>query len=581
MKKLNYILILSLILTFSVSCEDMLEPMNENVLDEEYIASDAEAVEGLLLNAYQVLVSHNGWGGATTDPYSSVATDDAVINQSANSFLKMATGELTSQYNPYGTYRWNNNYESIFYINKFLSMVDDAAWNSNETLSELYRRRLTGEALALRALHHFKLMECFGGTGSNSELLGVQYYDEFIEADGDFSSPRLSFEEMADRIMEDFEAAYELLPTIYSDDAADIPEKDSEYDVNSYLVVNSTTYNQRINGRIVRALQARFKLFIASAAYLNSESEYTEAAKYAAEVVETADYTLASDGVEFYNSDADSGNPEFLWSISKSSSTTAEGHNFPPSLNGTGYINPTHNFVSAFPMADGYPIDESQLYDAQNPYANRDPRLAMFVIYNGSTYGGVTINTNYDSSTNDGLNKVSGQSTRTGYYLKKMLRPDVVIPVSGTSTAQYHYYTFVRYTEMFLILAEAQNEIGGPDYKVDGSEKSAKEIIRMIRARALGISSDPYLDSITSQEDMRELIRNERRLELSFEGFRFWDLRRWGEALDQTATGYYDDGTGYSEFDVEKRIMTGDKYKYLPLPYSEVRKYGLIQNYGW
>ncbi|MFI3316077.1 MAG: RagB/SusD family nutrient uptake outer membrane protein [Rikenellaceae bacterium] len=580
MKKLKYILISSLILAASSSCQ-MLEPMNENVLGEDYVASDAESVEGLLLNAYSVLVSHNGWGGATTDPYSSVATDDAVINQSANSFLRMATGELTSQYNPYGTYRWNANYESIFYVNKFLSMVDDAAWNSNEALSELYCRRLKGEALALRALHHFKLMEAFAGVGSNSELLGVQYYDEFIDPDGDFSSPRLSFEDMADAIMADFEEAFELLPTIYSDDAADIPEKDSGYDTNTYLVANSTVYDQRMCGRIVRALQARFKLFIASEAYLNSSAEYENAAAYAAGVLESCDYTLAADGIEFYDSDGDLSNPEVLWSVSRSLSSTAEGHNFPPSLNGTGYINPTHNFVSAFPMADGYPIDKSPYYDAQNPFANRDPRLAKFVLYDGATYGGVTINTNYDSATNDALNLVSGQSTRTGYYLKKMLRPDVIIPVSGTVTTQYHYYALVRYTEMFLILAEAQNEIGGPDYKVDGSQMSAREIIRAIRARALGISSDLYLDSISSQEDMRDMIRNERRLELSFEGFRFWDLRRWAADLDETATGYYNSGSGYQEFDVEKRVLTGEKYKYMPLPYTEVRKYGLIQNYGW
>lgn len=80
---------------------------------------------------------------------------------------------------------------------------------------------------------------------------------------------------------------------------------------------------------------------------------------------------------------------------------------------------------------------------------------------------------------------------------------------------------------------------------------------------------------------MRDMIRNERRLELSFEGFRFWDLRRWAADLDETATGYYNSGSGYQEFEVEKRVLTGEKYKYMPLPYSEVRKYGLIQNYGW
>ena len=83
---------------------------------------------------------------------------------------------------------------------------------------------------------------------------------------------------------------------------------------------------------------------------------------------------------------------------------------------------------------------------------------------------------------------------------------------------------------------------------------------------------------------MRELIRNERRLELCFEGFRFWDLRRWDADLDETVYGYYDDGseTGYQQIEVEKRLFEGDKYNYMPIPYSEILKYSeLVQNAGW
>ena len=182
----------------------------------------------------------------------------------------------------------------------------------------------------------------------------------------------------------------------------------------------------------------------------------------------------------------------------------------------------------------------------------------------------------------DGVNAVPLQSTRTGYYLKKLLRPDVVIPVSGTATGQKHYAALIRSTEMFLILAEAQNEIGGPDYKEGSSTMSARDIMRAVRKRALGIATDNYLNGIANADDMRILIQRERRLELCFEGFRFWDLRRWGLKLDETATGYYNNGTGYTKIDVEPRNYTGDKYLYMPLPYTELQKYSnLIQNAGW
>jgi len=141
-----------------------------------------------------------------------------------------------------------------------------------------------------------------------------------------------------------------------------------------------------------------------------------------------------------------------------------------------------------------------------------------------------------------------------------------------------------RYTELYLILAEAENEIGGPLYKEGTSTLSPKDILRLIRKRAMSLTADPYLDGINSQDEMRQLIRNERRLELCFEGFRFFDLRRWGLPLNETAKGLYDDttGSGYQLIDVEERKFNEEKSRYLPLPYNEIRKYpNLIQNAGW
>jgi hypothetical protein len=80
---------------------------------------------------------------------------------------------------------------------------------------------------------------------------------------------------------------------------------------------------------------------------------------------------------------------------------------------------------------------------------------------------------------------------------------------------------------------------------------------------------------------MRELIRNERRLELCFESFRFWDLRRWKEDLNETATGMDVNGTVYTPIDVEERAFENHMI-YGPIPNSEVLKYNkLIQNAGW
>jgi len=79
---------------------------------------------------------------------------------------------------------------------------------------------------------------------------------------------------------------------------------------------------------------------------------------------------------------------------------------------------------------------------------------------------------------------------------------------------------------------------------------------------------------------MRDLIRNERRLELCFEGFRFWDIRRWNLKLDEPAMGAVLEDGVYSSVEVEERAYD-DYMHYGPIPYSEVLKFSFVQNQGW
>jgi hypothetical protein len=231
-------------------------------------------------------------------------------------------------------------------------------------------------------------------------------------------------------------------------------------------------------------------------------------------------------------------------------------------------------------MADGYPVTESPLYNPLNPYVNRDPRLSLYIIYDGSTYKSTTIRTGIGGGVNAKDSVTT--STRTGYYLKKLLREDVNMnPVSLAS--QKHYYVHMRYTELFLIYAEAANEVWGPD-GTGTNGFSARQVIAAIRTRAGITQPDNYLASVTTKEDMRTLIRNERRIELCFEGFRFWDLRRWKSDLTQVARGINIDRSvpSFSVVDVEQRAYNNNHMHYGPLPETEVVKFSaLIQNEGW
>ena len=166
--------------------------------------------------------------------------------------------------------------------------------------------------------------------------------------------------------------------------------------------------------------------------------------------------------------------------------------------------------------------------------------------------------------------------------MKKRLRMDVNCDPSST-TSKTHYTPRIRYTEMFLSYAEAANEAWGPTGQGNHAY-SAYDVIKAIRNRAsVGVGNgDPYLEECKAgKEKMRSLIRNERRLELCFESFRFWDLRRWKAVLNETARGMDADNNGYSDFDVENRSYADYMY-YGPVPYSEILKYNnLIQNKGW
>ena len=261
---------------------------------------------------------------------------------------------------------------------------------------------------------------------------------------------------------------------------------------------------------------------------------------------------------------------------------------------------PTQNLVDAFPMANGYPITDSRSnYDPQNPYANRDPRLDEDIIHDGSVFKSTTIITGtYGPADNkDNINNAGSQHTLTGYYMKKLLRDDAGPSAKSTTAAlQPHIFPRIRYTEMFLAYAEAANDAWGPKADGAGLGLSAYDVIKMIRQRG-GIGQnevgeyqgDPYLDECANDNTgakMRDLIRNERRIELCFENKRFYDLRRWLLPINVSAKGVQvdqvdDDTFSYTILDVEPRQYESYQY-YGPIPNSEVLQWNALkQNEGW
>lgn len=591
----NIFKILAFLPLFS-SCADLFDPALENNREIDAMYGEPAFAQGVLANAYLLLPYTSVYNSPVTNE---VATDNAVTNDNTSSWMAMATGSWTSSNDPAS--QWQNRYHAIQYINLFLERCDDVVWSTDEIVCQLFKDRFKGEAYGLRALNMYHLLRAHAGWADDGVLYGVPIKRNSEDNNTNFNVPRDKFEDCINFIFEDCENALKLLPTDYkAHTEADVPQvyKDMGVDASVYDRVNGAHMGGRLSGRIVEAIRAQAALLAASPAFAEGSGVTMEtAANYAAVVLDRKNGVsgIDADGYKWYANGTEIGslaagsNPdEILWRSDIVENLTKESENYPPSLYGKGRVNPTQNLVDAFPMANGYPINaDGSGYDENDPYSNRDPRLKEYIICNGDTYKDTEIITATYGSNNDALNKESGYSTRTGYYMKKMLRSDCN-PNPSYNTQQKVYSAYIRYTELYLDYAEAANEAWGPKEKGNNAY-SAYDIIKAIRERA-GITDTGYLDECAADKNkMRELIRNERRIELCFENHRFYDLRRWKvdlSLLTEQAKGVaISQGTGgvlqYNYIDVENRSYKDYMY-YGPIPYNETLKYDqLKQNKGW
>ena len=602
MKKRNIILYLTVLLTMC-SCQDMFEPADENNRQEDAMYEESKYAAGLLMYGYSRLPY-------STSTETDVATDDAVTNNTNSNFLNMATGTWSSERDPMS--KWNSCKDGIQYVNKFLTIVDKVKWApSAASKQQMFIDRQKGEAYGLRALFYYNLLQAHGGYADDDILYGVPLLTQPEDGSSDFNQPRALFSDCVKLCFADCDSAMKYLPMDYVDVAYDdIPAKYKELgaETTGYNLVFGTRSRGLMSGKIADAIKAQVALLAASPAFRDqSDVTSAEAAVLCANVLKRIGGLEGFDetGNIWYKNKTKlepsaSEMPEILWRADRSKDASQERENFPPTLYGNGRVNPSQNLVDAFPMRNGRPItDPKSGYDPKNPYANRDLRLDDNILYNGMTFRKTVIITGtYPNENDESLDNINygNTSTRTGYYLKKLLRDDVS-PLGSSLVEQQHIYPRIRYTEIFLAYAEAANDAWGPKADPTGVGFTAYDVIKAIRTRAgLGKDEfgrpleegDAYLEECASdQAKMTNLIRNERRIELCFENKRFWDLRRWKMPLDETVKGVMidrnDEGElSYTIIDVEERKYDNSYQWYGPIPKGEVLRWSnLKQNKGW
>ncbi len=605
MKTKNIILYLIGLLALS-ACNDMFEPADENNRQEDAMYEESKYAHGLLVTGYDRLPY-------ITTTQTDIATDDAVTNNLNSAYRSMATDDAWKSDNDPMS-QWNACKDGIQYVNLFLTKVDRVKWApSAVSKQQMFVDRLSGEAYGLRALFYYYLLMAHGGYADDGILYGVPLLTQPEDGSSDFNQPRATFAECMQQIFADCDQAMELLPYDYVDVGSidDIPTKykQSGAELSGYNLIFGAKSQGLMSGKIAEAIKAQAALLAASPAFREQSGVTSaQAATLCANVLKRIggmDGFDPTGNIWYKNKTKLELNaaemPEMLWREIHHKNADQERENFPPTLYGNGRVNPSQNLVDAFPMRSGLPITAPNSgYDPQNPYANRDPRLADNVLVNGTTFRRTVIVTgnypNDNNETDDNLNRVS-TSTRTGYYLLKLLRDDVS-PQTSSLIEQQHIYPRIRYTEIFLAYAEAANDAWGPKGDPTGIGFTAYDVIKAIRDRAgLGTNEigqplpegDAYLEECAGdQTKMRDLIRNERRIELCFENKRFWDLRRWMLPLNETVRGVSidrDEETNkltYTIFDVESRKFDNSYQCYGPIPKAEVLKWSkLVQNKGW
>ena len=591
------------------SCDDMFEPADENNRPEEAMYEESKYAHGLLMYGYDRLPY-------VTTTQTDVATDDAVTNLTSSTFRNMAIGAWDADNNPVS--QWDICKDGIQYVNLFLSKVERVKWApSAVSKQQMFIDRLKGEAFGLRAIFYYYLLQAHGGYDDTDVLYGVPLLTTPEDGSSIFNQPRATFADCVKQCFADCDSAMALLPADYENlaDDATVPEKYLALGAQkaAYNMVFGDNSKGLMSGRIAEAVKAQVALLAASPAFRNGSGVTSaEAAILCANVLKRIgglDGFDTTGNICWYKNYTKLNNlsdfQEILWREEYKQNAEQERENFPPSLYGNGRVNPSQNLVDAFPMRNGRPISDAQSgYDPNNPYVGRDPRLSDIVLFNGTTFRrSVIITGTYSKEKNeklDNLNDGSG-STRTGYYLKKLLRDDVS-PLQSSLIEQQHVYPRIRYTEMFLAYAEAANDAWGPQSDPTGIGFTAYDVIKAIRKRAglatneIGMAlpeGDVYLEECAGdQTKMTDLIRNERRIELCFENKRFWDLRRWLLPLDEPVRGMQIDRNDETDEltytilpEVEERKFRnndGSYQWYGPIPKSEVLKWDLLkQNKGW
>ena len=561
----------------ATSCSDEMNYKEYSVNDKEYIEATTGRVGGFMTQLYKAV--DYDFGNFSAGAMAACATDEAEFSIMGNAIEDFYNGGWSPS-NAKGTY-WTSMYTVIQAANHFLENFQGLDF-PDQVLDPTYQALMHQynnypyEARFLRAYYYFILNRQYGG---------VPLITRDMDPEEANSLSRNTSDEVFQFIFDECDAIKDEIIADYA---------------NLGEYATGTAENGRAGKIAVLALRARAALYWASPLF-NPEGDnerYKVAADYYKELFDYCDTLkpkkqLTSSYPNLWAADNFSKatiNCELLFCyryyVNAGGDNYVETHNWPVGVEGgTGGTCPTQNLVDAYEMKNGKGIfEEGSGYDPENPYKDRDPRLAFTVAVNGDqwpTYTKTPLEIFYGGRNAQPL----AGATTTGYYLKKLCNGAIDLGANSGFTMARHTYLNFRYGGALLDYAECLFKATGDnaDGVLNGHNETARSLVNKVRNRT-GVK----MPAITvNGAEFWAKYQNERFVELAFEGHRFWDVRRWKEGskfcTSITRMHLEQDAAGKISYRREQVARQWDeKMNFYPIPQSEITKNpNLKQNPGW
>ena len=479
-------LIVTIIMGLSfTSCNDFLDPDPTDRLSEKLFWQNEESTDLYLNSFYPYLSSYGNFG--TSQFNNGLLTEGMTDMLKYGSYSAGVGNANRIVFNPYfvtadqsqGLVIWTTSYERIRRVNEFLSSM-----SKYSTYNEDTNKRYEAQIRFIRAFLYYQLL-----LRTNTVII----FDKLPDGNSKPLSPE--------------------------SDCWDFVEQDLDYAIQNLPVQWDATRSGRITKGAALAMKSRAMLLA---------KRWEKARAAASEVINLQDngslvYELNKDYKNAFKSYFDNGNKESILEFRYK--LPAPYHSFDRDFapggdwaNNGGSACPTQEMVEEYELATGGKADWSKWHSKTTetpPYSLLEPRFHASVLYNGASWKNRKIETFVDGKDgyiDYGFQANTNGKTTTGYYLRKYL-DESIADISTTYSAQP--WIEIRLAEVYLNLAEACAMLGST------YDKDANNAIRTIRERV----KVPYTD--LTGEELMKAIRHERKVELAYEGFYYWDLRRW------------------------------------------------------